>query len=170
MSVIERIHLRRKPAFTLPLKSCDAHCHVFGPASRFPYAPNRRYTPEDAPKEALAALHSHLGIERAVIPWCEQHGVAVVGYSPFGHGGFPKPSSKGGRLLGEIATARDATPRQVALAFLVRRPSLFAIPKAADTGHVEENAKAAQLTLTAAEIARIDAAFPAGSPRGLAMI
>jgi diketogulonate reductase-like aldo/keto reductase len=110
------------------------------------------------------------GIERAVIPWCEQHGVAVVGYSPFGHGGFPKPSSTGGRLLGEIATARDATPRQVALAFLVRRPSLFAIPKAADTGHVEENAKAGQLTLTAAEIARIDAAFPAGSPRGLAMI
>jgi predicted TIM-barrel fold metal-dependent hydrolase len=74
LSVIERIHLRRKPAFTLPLKSCDAHCHVFGPASRFPYAPNRRYTPEDAPKEALAALHSHLGIERAVIVQASCHG------------------------------------------------------------------------------------------------
>jgi diketogulonate reductase-like aldo/keto reductase len=110
------------------------------------------------------------GIEHAVIPWCEKHGVAVVGYSPFGHGGFPKPSSTGGRLLGEIATAHDATPRQVALAFLVRRPSLFAIPKAADAGHVEENAEAGQLALTVSEIARIDAAFPAGRPSGLAMI
>ena len=55
---------RRKPAFLLPPGSCDAHCHVFGPASVFPYAPGRRYTPEDAPKEELAALHAHLGIER----------------------------------------------------------------------------------------------------------
>ncbi len=65
---------RRKPAFKLPPLSCDAHCHVFGPASRFPYAPSRRYTPEDAPKEALAALHAHLGIERAVIVQASCHG------------------------------------------------------------------------------------------------
>ncbi|MGH6789206.1 MAG: amidohydrolase family protein, partial [Pseudolabrys sp.] len=65
---------RRKPAFKLPPLSCDAHCHVFGPAARFPYAPNRRYTPEDAPKEALAALHRHLGIERAVIVQASCHG------------------------------------------------------------------------------------------------
>ena len=49
---------RRKPRFKLPPGTCDAHCHVFGPAATFPYAPNRRYTPEDAPKEALAALHA----------------------------------------------------------------------------------------------------------------
>jgi len=65
---------RRKPAFKLPPPACDAHCHVFGPAARFPYAPNRRYTPEDAPKEALAALHAHLGIERAVIVQASCHG------------------------------------------------------------------------------------------------
>jgi predicted TIM-barrel fold metal-dependent hydrolase len=65
---------RRRPAFKLPPLSCDAHCHVFGPAARFPYAPNRRYTPEDAPKEALAALHAHLGIERAVIAQASCHG------------------------------------------------------------------------------------------------
>ena len=47
---------RRTPAFKLPAGTCDAHCHVFGPGAVFPYAPNRRYTPEDAPKEALAAL------------------------------------------------------------------------------------------------------------------
>lgn len=65
---------RRKPRFRLPAGSCDAHCHVFGPGAVFPYAPNRRYTPEDAPKEALAALHAHLGIDRAVIVQASCHG------------------------------------------------------------------------------------------------
>ncbi|WP_117190201.1 amidohydrolase family protein [Rhizobium terrae] len=65
---------RRKPAFSLPINSCDAHCHVFGPGNTFPYAPNRRYTPEDAPKEALAALHERLGIGRAVIVQASCHG------------------------------------------------------------------------------------------------
>ena len=65
---------RRKPRFQLPPGSCDAHCHVFGPATKFPYASSRRYTPADAPKEMLAALHSHLGIERAVIVQASCHG------------------------------------------------------------------------------------------------
>jgi predicted TIM-barrel fold metal-dependent hydrolase len=65
---------RRKPMFKLPPGSCDAHCHVFGPGAIFPYAPDRRYTPEDAPKETLAALHAHLGIERAVIVQASCHG------------------------------------------------------------------------------------------------
>jgi predicted TIM-barrel fold metal-dependent hydrolase len=65
---------RRKPRFKLPPGSCDAHCHVFGPAAKFPYAPNRRYTPTDAPKEMLAALHAHLRIERAVIVQASCHG------------------------------------------------------------------------------------------------
>jgi predicted TIM-barrel fold metal-dependent hydrolase len=65
---------RRKPRFKLPPGACDAHCHVFGPADKFPYAPERRYTPEDAPKEALAVLHAHLGIERAVIVQASAHG------------------------------------------------------------------------------------------------
>jgi 2-pyrone-4,6-dicarboxylate lactonase len=66
---------RRKPRFKLPPGSTDAHCHVFGPGDSFPYAPNRRYTPEDAPKEMLAALHAHLGIERAVIVQASCHGI-----------------------------------------------------------------------------------------------
>ncbi|MBB6179214.1 amidohydrolase family protein [Pseudorhizobium flavum] len=65
---------KRKPNFTAPALSCDAHCHVFGPAAVFPYAPDRRYTPEDAPKEALAALHERLGLERAVIVQASCHG------------------------------------------------------------------------------------------------
>jgi predicted TIM-barrel fold metal-dependent hydrolase len=58
----------------LPADACDAHCHVFGPASTFPYAPERRYTPADAPKEALAALHERLGVTRAVIVQASCHG------------------------------------------------------------------------------------------------
>jgi diketogulonate reductase-like aldo/keto reductase len=107
-------------------------------------------------------------IEHAVIPWCEAHGVAVVAYSPLGHGQFPGPNTKGGRVLLEIAEAHAATPRQVALRFLVRLPSLFAIPKASSPEHAAENAGAGDLRLTDAELARIDQAFPRGPrPREL---
>ena len=110
-------------------------------------------------------------IEHAVLPWCEEHGVAVVAYSPFGHGDFPGPHTEGGRILEEIAAAHHATPRQVALRFLVRRPSLFAIPKASRAEHAAENAGAGDLRLTAAELARIDDAFPRGPrPRELPML
>jgi diketogulonate reductase-like aldo/keto reductase len=104
-------------------------------------------------------------IEHRVIAWCEAHDVAVVGYSPFGHGNFPRPNTIGGRVLQEIAAEHAATPRQVALRFLTRRASLFTIPKAGKPEHVAENAAAGALKLTAAEIARIDAAFPLGPPR-----
>jgi diketogulonate reductase-like aldo/keto reductase len=104
-------------------------------------------------------------IEHAVLPWCEEHGVAVVGYSPFGHGDFPGPRTKGGQVLQEIAAAHDATPRQVALRFLVRRPPLFTIPKASRPEHAAENAGAGDLRLTEAELTRIDEAFPRGSDR-----
>ena len=107
-------------------------------------------------------------IEHAVLPWCEAHGVVVVAYSPFGHGRFPSPRTKGGRVLHEIAVAHGATPRQVALRFLVRRPSVFAIPKASNPEHAAENAAAGDLQLTDAELARIDRAFPRGPrPRAL---
>lgn len=110
-------------------------------------------------------------IEHAVIPWCEAHGVAVVAYSPLGHGRFPGPNTTGGRVLREIAQAHDATPRQVALRFVVRRPSLFAIPKASRPEHAAENAGAGELRLTEAELARIDEAFPRGPrPRELPML
>ena len=110
-------------------------------------------------------------IEHAVLPWCEEHGVAVVAYSPFGHGRFPGPDTPGGRVLQEIADAHGATPRQVALRFLVRRPSVFAIPKASTPEHTEENAGAGALHLSDSELARIDRAFPRGpKPRELPML
>jgi diketogulonate reductase-like aldo/keto reductase len=99
-------------------------------------------------------------IEHAVIPWCEKHNVAVVAYSPFGHGQFPTPRTSGGRVLKRIADDHQATVRQVALGFLVRRSKLFTIPKAASLEHIAENAGAGDLHLTEAEITEIDRAFP----------
>lgn len=107
-------------------------------------------------------------IEHAVLPWCLEHHVSVVAYSPYGHGNFPGPRTSGGRVLAEIAAEHNATPRQVALRFLVRWPSSFAIPKASNPEHAEENARAGDLRLTKAEILRIDEAFPLGPrPREL---
>jgi predicted TIM-barrel fold metal-dependent hydrolase len=61
-------------AFTPPAGACDAHCHVFGPADRFPFAPDRRYTPPDAGSEDLARLHRRLGLSRAVVVQASCHG------------------------------------------------------------------------------------------------
>jgi predicted TIM-barrel fold metal-dependent hydrolase len=63
-----------RPQQALPPLACDAHCHVFGPADRFPYAPDRSYTPPDAPYEHLVALHDFLGIARGVIVQASCHG------------------------------------------------------------------------------------------------
>jgi diketogulonate reductase-like aldo/keto reductase len=101
-------------------------------------------------------------IEHAVLPWCARHRVAVVAYSPFGHGDFPDPRSEEGRVLEEIAAAHHATPRQIAMRFLVRLPPLFAIPKTSKPEHAVENAGAGDLALTEEEIERIDQAFPLG--------
>ncbi|WP_024520000.1 aldo/keto reductase [Bradyrhizobium sp. Tv2a-2] len=110
-------------------------------------------------------------IEHAVIPWCERHKVAVVAYSPFGHDDFPSPKSKAGEVLQQIADAHHATPRQVALAFLIRKTTVFAIPKASNVEHASENAGAGDLVLNDSEIAMLDAAFPRGpKPRGLPML
>jgi diketogulonate reductase-like aldo/keto reductase len=108
-------------------------------------------------------------IEHEVIPWCKRHGLAVVAYSPFGHGNFPDERSPGGRVLAEIAEAHDATPRQVALAFLAE--AAFVIPKASTPEHAADNAGAGDLKLSESEVARIDAAFPRGpKPATLPMI
>jgi diketogulonate reductase-like aldo/keto reductase len=101
-------------------------------------------------------------VEHGVLPWCAAHGVALVAYSPFGHDDFPEADTAGGKALAAIAQAHGATPRQVALAALTRHESVFAIPKASRAAHAEENAGAMALTLTAADHAALDAAFPRG--------
>jgi diketogulonate reductase-like aldo/keto reductase len=98
-------------------------------------------------------------IEHAVVPWCEAHGVAVVGYTPFGRSRFP-PAGRSGKALAAVAERHGASPYQVALAFLTRAPTLFAIPKASSPNHVRDNGAAANLALDPADIAALDAAFP----------
>lgn len=111
-------------------------------------------------------------IEHAVIPWCEKHNVAVVGYSPFGStGGFPKANSAGGKVLKEVADAHAATVHQIALSFLTRLDVLFSIPKAADPKHAKDNAAACGFKLSKPDIEKLESAFPLGRrPGSLPMI
>jgi diketogulonate reductase-like aldo/keto reductase len=120
--------------------------------------------------QVLYHLHER-AIEHAVIPWCEVHDVAVVAYSPFGHNDFPNPRSEAGSVLQQIAEAHRSSVRQVALAFLTRRPVVFAIPKASTAAHATDNAGAGDLVLSADEIAMIERAFPLGpEPKSLPML
>jgi 2-pyrone-4,6-dicarboxylate lactonase len=64
----------RKPKFVPPPLACDAHCHIFGPAAKFPYDPKASYHPPDSPFEGLQKLHSILGLQRAVIVHASCHG------------------------------------------------------------------------------------------------
>ena len=64
----------RTPKFRPPPLACDAHCHIFGPAAKFPYDPKASYHPPDSPFEGLQKLHSVLGIQRAVIVHASCHG------------------------------------------------------------------------------------------------
>jgi diketogulonate reductase-like aldo/keto reductase len=104
------------------------------------------------------------GIEHRLLPYCERTGITVVAYSPFGSGRFPSLRSPGGGVLAGIARRHGNTARQVALAFLIRRPQVVTIPKAAHEEHVRENAAAADIDLSPRDIAAIDRAFPPPPP------
>lgn len=101
-------------------------------------------------------------VEHAVAPFCREHRIALVGYSPFGSGRFPPPGSRGGEALAKVAERRGATARQVALAFLVREAGSFTVARSGDPRHAVENAAAGGLELSAEDLKEIDAAFPRG--------
>jgi len=102
------------------------------------------------------------GIERRVLPYCSQRGIAVVGYAPFGHGNFPSPNSSEGRVLKQIGQDHGLTRRQVALKFLTRHPCVFTIPKTTHPERVKENSGGGVgRKLVEEEIIAIDRAFPA---------
>jgi diketogulonate reductase-like aldo/keto reductase len=111
-------------------------------------------------------------IDGELIDHCKKSNIAVVGYSPFGHGRFPRASSEGGRALADVAARTGATPRQVALAFLARKAPLFTIPKASSVAHAKENAGALTLALEPGDLAALEKAFPveAGSDDELPML
>ncbi len=109
-------------------------------------------------------------IEHKVIPFCEEHKIAVVGYSPFAQGHFWDSKPEGDKVLQKIAKSHRATPRQTALAFLTRKESLFTIPKASKIKHVEENCISVELKLSHEDIHEIKRVFPLGSFCGLPML
>jgi len=110
------------------------------------------------------------GAERRVLPAARKANVALVAYTPFGRGAFPREEARPNGVLGRIASKYKTTPRAVILAFLTREPDLFTIPKASNVEHVEENARAGTLQLDGGDIAAIDAAFPLGRDAPLAML
>src|SRR5580692_11417795 len=110
------------------------------------------------------------GIEHELVPVAREHGIAIVGYTPFGRGEFLRAGAEGRRLLEQIAEKHSATVRQIALAFLTHEPGIFTIPKAATVRHVEENAVAGDIALDETDIAAIDAAFPKGKAGPLATL
>jgi diketogulonate reductase-like aldo/keto reductase len=95
------------------------------------------------------------GPELDLLPWLAQRAMAVMAYSPVEQGRL-----LGHKTLAEVAAGRGATPAQVALAWLLARGGVIAIPKAGRVGHVRENRAAADLSLTPAELTALDRAFP----------
>jgi 2-pyrone-4,6-dicarboxylate lactonase len=91
-----------KPRYTLPPGAVDAHCHVFGPGDRFPYAPERKYTPCDASKDQLFALRDLLGFERNVIVQATCHGADNRALLDALH-------AAGGRARGVVTVRDDVT-------------------------------------------------------------
>jgi diketogulonate reductase-like aldo/keto reductase len=105
----------------------------------------------------------HLGyraIEKRILPYCTKQGIAVVGYSPFGHGDFPSPKSAKGKVLEDIANRHGKTPRQVTLNFLSLHSNVFTIPKTSHPERVRENSESVgDWNLTDKEIDEIDRVF-----------
>jgi diketogulonate reductase-like aldo/keto reductase len=95
------------------------------------------------------------GIEWDLIPWCRERHVSVMAYSPIEQGRILNHPR-----LKSVAFRHETTPAQVALAWLLRQPGLFVIPKAGTAAHVRENHAALTLTLTAQDLTELDAAFP----------
>lgn len=98
-------------------------------------------------------------IEVRLMPYCRAHDIAIVAYTPFGRGEFPVTRQERGALE-NIARRHGRTARQVILNYLTRHEGTFAIPKASQRAHVEENAGGQGWYLDANDVAAIDAAFP----------
>lgn len=95
------------------------------------------------------------GIEFDLLPWLERRNVPIMAYSPIEQGRLLRHPA-----LAKIAQRHNATPAQIALAWTLRKPNVIAIPKAGNEAHVKENRGSADLVLSAADLADLDAAFP----------
>jgi diketogulonate reductase-like aldo/keto reductase len=102
------------------------------------------------------------GIERDLLPWCEQHGMPVMAYAPLG--GAPSASLLRDPTLARIGAAHACSAAAVALAWTIRNGNVIAIPESGSAEHVRENAVARSLTLTPDELHALDAAHPPPNP------
>jgi diketogulonate reductase-like aldo/keto reductase len=100
------------------------------------------------------------GAEARLVPYCAEHDIAVVAYTPFGRGRFPRKEAQPNAVLGRVAAKHRKTVRQIILNFLTREPNVFAIPKASTVEHVEENAGATGWKLDKEDVDALNAAFP----------
>ena len=98
---------------------------------------------------------SRRGPEWDLVPWCRERGIAIMAYTPLGQGSLLRD-----RTLAEIARRRNATPAQVALAWLLRQQGMIVIPKATRLEHVRDNRGALDVVLTQEDLAVLDRAFP----------
>ena len=96
-------------------------------------------------------------IEQDLLPWCEQHGMPVMAYTPLGGLGANLLDDP---TLGRIAAAHDCSSAAVALAWTIRSGNVIAIPESGSVAHVKENAVALSLTLTPQELQTMEAAYP----------
>ena len=96
-------------------------------------------------------------IERDVLPWCQEHNVPVMAYSPLGGGGSPLTSD---RTLAKIGSAHGCSPAAVALAWAIRRGNVIAIPESGTPAHTKENAEALSTVLTPADLQALNTAYP----------
>ena len=103
---------------------------------------------------------AHRGIEWDLIPWCRARRIPIMAYSPVGHKSAEQKRMLGHPNIRSIASRHDATPAQVALAWLLRQPDIVAIPKASRPEHVRENRAALEIELTEGDIKELDKAFP----------
>jgi diketogulonate reductase-like aldo/keto reductase len=95
------------------------------------------------------------GIEWALLPWCRSRRIPIMAYSPIEQGRL-----LGRRALQQVARRQDATPAQIALAWVLREDGVIAIPKASSIDHIRENRGALDIRLTADDLAELDEAFP----------
>ena len=95
------------------------------------------------------------GPEFDLLPELKRRGLPIMAYSPVGQGRLPRSAA-----LAAVAARHDASPFQIALAWALRDPSVIAIPKATQEAHVRDNRKAADIALTAQDLAELDADFP----------
>lgn len=104
------------------------------------------------------------GIEYDLLPWCQQHQLPVMAYSPLAQAGRLRSGLLNHPVVNEIAHAHSASAAQILLAWVISHQGVMAIPKAASAEHVQQNAAALNITLSAQELTALDKAYPA--PKG----